>query len=328
MRFHRILICLAASLALEAAPLHAQLRLPSAGIVKGYGSVYGVSGRQRVPRGKKLVLQQGVRIVGVGPNAVLEVEGSLVVHGMPTARIVFEGLTIEPVGDFDKIQLEWTEFEGGAGVASGIATAPGKSARGDLALTNSRFLGSAGVDVELRGGSVRMEQFEVDSWVRIEGVPAKPEDPGDDSKPRKAFSAPVELLTGDCRFRDGLKLKALREGVVRGSLLVGPSSEFFGCKELQLTDNRIESKVLVLGHEDARILEKSKVTRCDIYASEIRLDAPAGSGKPRRLTLDACWFSAGVTEEAVAEITTDHEDEPTIGVVARITNQRDEPRFR
>ena len=168
MRLYRIVICLVASLAMAAPPLDAQLRLPSSGIVKGYGAVYGVSGRQRVPRGKKLVLQQGVRIVGVGPDAVLAVEGKLVVHGVPTARIRFEGLTIEPAGDFDKIQLEWVEFEGGAG----IATAPDKSARGDLALTNTRFLGSAGVDVELRGGSVRMEQFEVDSWVRIEGVRA------------------------------------------------------------------------------------------------------------------------------------------------------------
>src|SRR5688572_11119507 len=60
-------------------------------------SVYTVEGRVRIPKGVEISVLKEIIVKAKGSApAVIEVEGSLTVHGVFSREVIFEDVTIEP----------------------------------------------------------------------------------------------------------------------------------------------------------------------------------------------------------------------------------------
>ena len=56
---------------------------------------YVVEGRQTIPAGVEITCLRDVYVVGKGKDAIIEVKGSLKVHGVGAREVIFENVKIE-----------------------------------------------------------------------------------------------------------------------------------------------------------------------------------------------------------------------------------------
>ena len=79
-------------------------------ILRKQGTVYYIEGTHRIPKNVEISCQKDVHIRGRGKNPVLEVEGSLQVHGVRAREVIFEGVTIRTARKFEDVHLDMCIF--------------------------------------------------------------------------------------------------------------------------------------------------------------------------------------------------------------------------
>ena len=281
------------------------------------GTTYFVEGRQKIPWGCEISVQKDIKIVGRGKDAVLEVAGSLQVHGITDKEVIIENLVIEPAARFEEIRLDMVRMYGGG------VTNPGKMpVDGRVVLENSELHKGMVVDLTMTGGEVRLLNCMFREPVKIRGVPEKGKSKSTVKaeitscylKPRRRGA--VKQGTSYSGLLGGLFLTGVRNAVVRINRLAGPTSEFVDCPGLTLDGNKINSHKLVLRHSRNGGFKGTKVQKCDIYSGKLILHSPAGK-KREKVPFDKCWFlDLKKAKDIQAKVIEDGNDNPECGVVA------------
>jgi hypothetical protein len=260
-------------------------------------AVYTVEGRVRIPKGVEISCLKDVVIRGKGSQpAVIEVEGSLTVHGVLTREVIFEDVTVEPCPTFTQITMDMTIFRGNGGVRTG----KDQSAEGPLQLELFDFVGGASMDVCFGGGSIVLSSVCADNFtkIRVRKPPGKeknmvrlfvrgcPQDPRVRCTPHGGRVGLVGGLEAD--GGDDMTIQLSRIG---GSLCAvrnwGQRLIFDGLK--------INSAKVEITHEKSGQFQRVQCAKLDVYSSEVRASCPPAKGAKDTLTMDRCWFK-GITD--------------------------------
>src|SRR5690242_7236475 len=128
-------------------------------------SVYTVEGRVHIPKGVEISCLKEITIKAKGAApAVIEVEGSLTVHGVFQREVIFENVTVEPCPVFTQITMDMTVFRGNTG---GVKTGKDQAAEGPLQLELFDFIGGASMDVCFAAGSIVLSSVCADTPTKI-----------------------------------------------------------------------------------------------------------------------------------------------------------------
>jgi len=281
------------------------------------GTTYVVEGRRKIPWGCEISVQKDIKIVGKGKGAVLEVAGSLQVHGITDREVVIENLEIEPAAKFEEIRLDMVRM-----YRSGVKN-PGKMpVEGRVILENAECHKGAKVDLTMTGGEVRILDCMFREPVRIRGVP-------EEGKTKSTLKVDVTscylkprrrgAVTQGTRYSGllgGLYLAGVRNPLVRINRLAGPAAEFVDCPGLMLDGNKINCAKVVIRHTKNGGFKGTKILKCDFYSGKLILHAPAGK-KREKVAIDKCWFvDLTKAREIHAKVIEDGNDNPECGVVA------------
>jgi hypothetical protein len=283
-------------------------------ILREEKSVYTVEGRVRIPRGVELSVLKEIVIKAKGDKpAVIEVEGSLTVHGVDRREVIFENVTVEPCPQFAQITMDMTIFRGNTG---GIKTGEGQAVEGPLQIELFDFTGRAAMDVTFAAGSIVMSTVDSDAPVKIRAH--KP--PGKEKNNLRVFmrgcpqdsrvhctphGGRVGLVGGfEIDGGDDVTLQLSRIG---GSLA---SVANWGDR-LIIQGLKVNSTTFSLSHRKAGMFQRVQFANCDIYSSAFTVSAPPEKGVKDSITVDRCWFK-GVTDakKLFADVIKDSEDDP------------------
>ncbi|MHC4934429.1 MAG: hypothetical protein ACYTGV_19825 [Planctomycetota bacterium] len=281
------------------------------------GTTYFVEGRQKIPWGCEISVQKDIKIVGRGKGAVLEVAGSLQVHGITDKEVVIKDLEIEPAARFEEIRLDMVRMYGG-GVKN-----PGKMpVDGRVILENTECHLGVQVDLTMTGGEVRILDCMFRKPVRIRGVP-------EEGKTKSTLKVDVTSCYLKARRRGAIKqgslysgllgglfLSGVRNPVVRINRLAGAAAEFVDCPGLMFDGNKVNCAKVVIRHSRNGGFKGTKILKCDFYSDKLILHSPAGK-KRERVAIDKCWFlDLAKAKEIHAKVIEDGNDDPDCGVVA------------
>ncbi len=251
-------------------------------ILRKEGTVYYVEGTQRIPKGVEISCQKDVRIRGRGPNAVLEVEGSLQVHGVSAREVIFEDVLVRTAPNVQDLQLDMCIFRG----AGGVTTAAEMPSEGKIFLEHVTLEASCRLELAFTRGNIDLSSVKAGSTVRIVG--AVPEGaPNDD----------VKLKVRDCSFTGGLEVLGVRDVTVRINRLLGARSTFQDCEKFDFDGNKVTSKVLEFRQSAQGGFGATTISKCDLYCERIEVYAPANGSRGDTVRMDKCWFKGAVTDE-------------------------------
>ena len=265
--------------------------------------IYVVEGRQVIPAGIEITGQKGIRVVGRS-GAVLEVRGSLVVHGIPGTKVRFSGLRIELAETVQQFHLDHCDLSGAP-----VVTPEGKSTSGSLTVENCDGLA---MNVALLKGKLNLMSVLNTDKIRIRG-----------QDPPNGKNAAYGMVYG-CKLTDGLEAENFADLTVRTTLLAGSPLRLKDNRLLLFDGNLVES-VLTIEHAQAGQFKGTTFTKCDIAATSLRFFAPADPAKSDSLLLDKCWFN-GVTDAAgIAKVVEDAADDPKNNVKVKAKNPMERP---
>lgn len=265
-------------------------------IIRDTEVVYVVEGRSKIPAGVEITGQKGIHIRGKGREPVLEVHGSLVIHGVSGLDVLVTGVRIEPAKKVQQLHLDYCRFSAG-----GVATPPDKTTSGMITIENCDFDSSASLDLAVTAGKVKLMSVLTGPVVRLRGV-----DVGD--KPNRVYGS---IRTSKL---NGLVVENIGDLTVRANVLKGSPLEFRDNRTLVFDGNRVEGGTLVLEHSEPGRFKKTKFTKCDLFCERIRFFAPAHPRKSDRVILDKCWFQGETDPKAIAKIVEDASDDPANNV--------------
>lgn len=293
-------------------------------ILNERGVTYVVEGRRTIPWGCEISIAREVTIVGKG-DAVLEVAGSLQIHGVDGFEVTIKGVRIEPAPMFEQIRLDKVIFVQGGGVL-----ADGKKpVRGSIVVENTDFAPGVRLDVAMTGGQVLLLNAMFREPARI--LAARTEGK------RNALKVSINGCyyhpqIGDksnraprSGFLGGLFLTGVSKGLVRNSRLAGDKSLFLDCPDLTFDGNKVNSTELVFQTTVAGGLGRTKVQKCDIYSNKLVFRAPPRASK-QRILVDKCWFRDLTRAKDVdARIVVDGKDDEDCGAVATLKSIKKKP---
>jgi len=261
-------------------------------------AVYTVEGRVRIPKGVEISCLKEVTIKGKGSApAVIEVEGSLTVHGIFGREVIFENVTVEPCPVFTQITMDMTVFRGTSG---GIKTGKDQSVEGPLQLELFDFIQGASMDVAFCSGSVTLSSVCADTFtkIRVRKTPGKeknlvrifvrgcPQDPRVKCTPHGSRVGLVGGLEAD--GGDDMTIQLSRIG--------GPLCAVRNWGQRLIFDGlKINSAKVEITHEKSGQFQKVQCAKLDIYSSEVTASCPVAKGAKDTLTMDRCWFK-GITD--------------------------------
>jgi hypothetical protein len=261
-------------------------------VVRDPEVLYVVDGRQRIPPGIEITGQKGIRLRGRN-NAVLEVRGALVMHGVGGSEIQIDGVRIELPEEVQQLHLDLCKLDGG----SGVVTPPDKTTSGSITIENCDFQSEPGIDIAVTSGKVKFMSLNASKPVRLRGVDIN-------GKANKVYGS---IRT--CNL-DSLVVENVADLTVRHCKLKGPTLKFSDNRILVFDGNRVEAATLIVEHARAGFFKKTKVTKCDLLCGTIRFFAPADPKKSDRVIFDKCWFAGEMDLEKIAEVIEDAEDDP------------------
>jgi len=293
-------------------------------------TVYTVEGRVRIPRGVEISVLKEVIIRAKGETpAVIEVEGSLTVHGVYKREVIFENVTIEPCPTFTQITMDMTVFRGQGG---GIKTAEGKPAEGPLQIELFDFREQASMDVAMASGSVVLSSVCSDTPVRIRAQ----KQPGKEKSLVRVFirgcpqDPHVRCTPHGSRIGlvGGLEVDGGDDVTVQLSRVGGSLAAVRNWGQRLIFDGmKINSSKLEFSHTRAGQYQRVQCAKCDIYSSEVSAFAPAEKDVRDTFTMDRCWFK-GLTDPRVVQekVIKDGSDDPTKnGVRVQLPKVNDRP---
>ena len=277
-------------------------------------TVYTVEGRVRIPKGVEISCLKEVIIRGKGSSpAIIEVEGSLTVHGVYQREVIFENVTVEPCPTFTQITMDMTVFRGNTG---GVKTGPNQSVEGPLQLELFDFTGGSSMDVSFSAGSIVLSSVCADAFtkIRVRKPPGKeknlvrlfvrgcPQDPHVRCTPHGSRVGLVGGLEAD--GGDDVTIQLSRIG--------GPLCAVRNWGQRLIFDGlKINSSKVEITHEKSGQFQKVQCAKLDIYSSEVVASCPVAKGAKDTLTMDRCWFK-GITDpkEVRARILKDGTSDP------------------
>jgi hypothetical protein len=264
-------------------------------------SVYTVEGRVRIPKGVEVSVLKEILVKAKGSTpAVIEVEGSLTVHGVFGREVIFEDVTVEPATRFTQITMDMTIFRGSSG---GVKTAPDKPAEGPLQLELFDFIGGAAMDVCFSAGSITLSSVCAASPTKVLVKKA----PGKESSLLRFFirgcpQNPVVKCTphgGRVGLVGGLEADGGDDMTIQLSRIGGSLCAVRNWGQRLIFDGlKINSDRVELTHEKAGQFQRVQCAKLDIYSESVLASAPAVKGVKDTLTMDRCWFK-GVTDPKV-----------------------------
>jgi hypothetical protein len=253
-------------------------------ILREEGVVYTVSGRVKIPKGVEISCQKDVKVVAEGPDAVIEVEGALKVHGVSDREVIFEGVTIELAPEFLDVHLDMAIFRKGARVGTPADT----PVRGKLFVENVDFNYDAGFDVTFCHGSVDLSSIDSDVPMRVAAV--CPEGAEENKVKLKVRGCVESLHSGYIGLKGGLVVSGVYDVTVRINRIGGLAS-FSDCRTLIFDGNKVDAKKLVFRAGAGTDFRRTKVTKCDLYCETVEIVSVAGDEKNLdRVLLDRCYF--------------------------------------
>jgi hypothetical protein len=265
-----------------------QIPLPvkRSSILRKGGVTYFVEGRRKIPKGCEISIQKDVYIVGRGKGAVLEVEGSLQIHGVFTREVIIKGLWIEPSPRFEDIHLDMVKFREGGGLR-----APKQlKAKGKVFVENVIFERGTFIELALSGGRVDFSSVGMYEPASVVGLPGQ----GD-------VFAPLTVNVRGCArfdppngFVGGLFVKGAKDVTVRINYLGGAKSAFTDCYAITFDGNKVMSQELAFEQSEPGRMSKTKLQKSDIYSTRVSFRIPPG--KKEGVRIDKCWFK-GLTKK-------------------------------
>lgn len=305
--------CLALLLLATARPLTAEdetkpLPYTRTSLVKARGKVYTVEGRIKIPRGVEITLQKGVVVRRKGSGkAVIEVAGSLVVHGVSGTEVKFHGVQIEPQEEVQQLHLDMCDLNNG----SNVVTAKGKTTGGMVTIENCNFSGSR-VELAVTSGKIKLMTVSSGSPVVLRGV---------DVGERKC-RAQASIRT--CRL-NGIKIDNFDDVTLRSNLLRSQPLLFTDNRVLMFDSNRVDAGEMTFRATDPKGLKKLKFTKNDLFCLSITFFAPRDGKSRNRVILDKCYFGGTVDTDKIAEVIKDGEDDDTNGIRALVKKPMKRP---
>jgi hypothetical protein len=264
-------------------------------------AVYYVEGRQRIDMGTCINVRQGIRVVGRGDDATLEIAGELVCEGQPRQEITLENLRLELCERFQSVRLEWVHL-----VNCRIEVPKESTVSGRLTIDSSVVDGS--IRVNFYDGEIRFLNSEFKGSVELNGVPWKGKD---------ASAVEVQIL--DCSGRDdkldinpgirgGLVIASVPDVTVRGSWIDGARTEFVDCRTVKFDGNTVLGGITCFRQTASGNFKRTKISKCDFYEGRVVLEAPR-DGKDK-VVVDKCWFrgltrKSDILQQALSDGTTD-----------------------
>ena len=255
-------------------------------ILRKCGVTYFVEGRRKIPRGCEISIQKDVYIVGRGTDAVLEVEGSLQIHGVRTREVIISNLWIEPSRRSEDIHLDMVIFRGGGGLRATRQVAT----KGKIFVENVIFQRGTKLEIHMAAGRIDLSSTACQEPARIVGLVEE----------GKRFSALTVNIRGCFNpmqpngFLGGLTVIGARDATIRLNHMAGAKSLFRDNVKLTFDGNKVQSHELIFRQSRSGRFSKTKLQKCDIYSTKVRFRAPAG--KPEIVYVDKCWF-AGLTKK-------------------------------
>jgi len=250
------------------------------------GKTYAVSGRRALKKGVRLTLGPGVKIVGLGENGTLGVDGgSLEVAGEREAPVVFENVWVSLGWNFQRLRIAHARFEG----TGGVVVPHEEETRGKAFLENVAFSGDASVWVTFHEGGIELRNVTAQSACQI------------------AATAPdrnVSLDITGCRFlmkgdpgviQGGLTVFRVREARVVNTQVDGISASFTGVAKLAIEGCRFDAQGFHVRQDKKDRIGKTQIARCDFASKVIQFEGP--SGDRGRVTLKECHFRGDATTE-------------------------------
>lgn len=280
-------------------------------ILREEGVTYVVEGRKRIPKGVEISCQKDVYVIGKGKDAILEVEGSLQVHGVSSREVIFENVWIEPQAQFEELRLDKCIFRSGGG----IRTIPKEGVEGRFFLENSTFSSPTSVSGTFCAGEQDLHATTFSNAVTLKAV-----------TPKGASGNRCQLFANGCTFTGGLSVEGYSDVTIRTNTLQGAKASFKDCLKLVFDANKVESSVLEIRQSEPGRFKDARMEKCDVYTPRIVLWAPVKQGLNETLVCDKCWFK-GVTDEKALRSTVfvDGDDDPKCGVRIRFQKIGEKP---
>jgi len=294
-----------------AAPEALPLPVNRTAILRKDGAVYFIEGRVQIPAGIEVTILNDIRIIGRGPDATIEVVGTLVVHGVGGREVVFENVTVEPQADFKEVHMDMAIFEGG-----GVKSPKDVSINGHLFLELFDFVRGALLDVRVASGSVELSSVCAETPIKIAIVPP---DGATDNKVKvnvrgcgQGQNRPCEPHVNRVGLKGGLDVSGANEIVVRSTRVSGALCAIRNWRKSLIFDAcKIQSSRLEVTHNEAGKFVKAQFAKCDIYSPVVLFRAPIKKGKKDTAKVQRFYFGGeGDPKVVLSEIIEDKTDDP------------------
>jgi hypothetical protein len=277
-------------------------------------TVYTVNGRVRIQKGVEISVLREVVIKAIGETpAVIEVEGSLTVHGVKGREVIFENVTIEPCANFTQITMDMTIFRGTSG---GIKTARDVPCAGPLQIELFDILDGAAMDVSMASGSVVLSSVCSDTPVKIRAKKS----PGKEKELVRVFirgcpqdhRVPCTPHGGRIGLVGGLEVDGGDDVTIQLSRIGGALCSVRNWGQRLIFDGiKINSTKVEFSHEKAGQYQRVQCAKCDVYSKEWHATAPVEEGQKDTFVVDRCWFGGILDPKEVMEkVVRDADDEP------------------
>ena len=260
-------------------------------ILRKCGVTYYVEGRQKIPQGCEISIQKDVYIVGRGNDAVLEVEGSLQIHGVSKREVIIANIWIEPSKRCEDIHLDMVKFRSSGGLRATRQVA----AKGKIFVENVMFELGTKLEIHMAAGRIDLSATACQEPARIVGLVEK----------GKRFSALTVNIRGCYHiappngFAGGLTVIGARDLTVRLNRMAGAKSVFRDNVKLTFDGNKVQSQELIFIQSQTGKFSKTKLQKCDIYSNKVIFRAPAG--KKETVYVDKCWFKGLTKKKEIRE---------------------------
>ena len=246
---------------------------------------YTLSGRQTLPKGVRLTLQKGVKIVGEDEGAAIDVVGTLECLGAPGEEVVFQNIWLSLDRPFKSIRLSHTKMLG----KGGVFTTHERQTIGKLFLEDVAFRDKASLWVIFQEGTLTATRVSSESSCQIAGTHT--------NRNFKLDVSDCFAAKGVSGFQGGFRLHNVKDVRLRRIEVGGIISSFRGCTKLLMEECTLGARSFTMRQDKKGRYAKTKILRCNFVTPLLKFHAPAGSRD--KVTLTECHFKGdGATPPA------------------------------
>jgi hypothetical protein len=282
-------------------------------------NAFEVQGRMRIPRRISIEAMRAITIQGKGPDATLEISGTVKMRAATGGQIEFRDVWVELTPECKEIHLAECIFRG----RGGIRPSPDGPSEAKIFFEKVEFERSAALTIEAANGSVLMDRCYLDGALVLRGVPRS-------ETTKSGFTAAVYGSSGKEQGRvrgllGGVTIEGIKDGTIRTCDLAGPLALFADNRGLTFDGNNARAKRVEFKSSATGGFEGVKISKTDFRASKLVLSSPPAEEKQARLLFDNCYFRGlGDLDTIRKEMLEDAENSES-GVQAVLRDLRAQP---